>query len=55
MKERLKKECTRRLRTILKSELNAKNKITAIGALAVPVLRYRFGTIHWRFEEIKKN
>jgi hypothetical protein len=25
---------------ILKSELNAKNKIRAIGALAVPVLRY---------------
>jgi hypothetical protein len=38
MKERLKKEYTRRLRMILKSELNAKNKITAIGTLAVPVL-----------------
>jgi hypothetical protein len=25
---------------IMKSELNAKNKITAIGALAVPVLKY---------------
>ena len=25
---------------ILKFELNARNKITAIGALAVPVLRY---------------
>ena len=32
MKERLKKEYTRRLRMILKSELNVKNKITAIGA-----------------------
>ena len=31
---------------ILKSELNAKNKITAIGALAVPGLRYGFGTIN---------
>jgi hypothetical protein len=30
MKERLKKEYTRRLRMILKSELNAKNKITAV-------------------------
>jgi hypothetical protein len=37
MKERLQKEYTRRLRMILKSELNAKNKITAIGALAIPV------------------
>jgi hypothetical protein len=52
MKERLKKEYTRRLRMILKSELNAKNKITAIGALAVPVLRYRFGIINWRLEKI---
>jgi hypothetical protein len=34
--------------------LNAKNKITAIGALAIPVLRYSFGIINWRLEEIKK-
>jgi len=39
---------------ILKSELNARNKITAIGALAVPVLRYSFGIINWRIEDIKK-
>ena len=39
---------------ILNSELNARNKITAIGALVVPVLRYSFGIIKWRIEEIKK-
>jgi hypothetical protein len=39
---------------ILKSELNARNKITAIGALAVPILRYSFGIIDWRIEEIKQ-
>ena len=55
MKERLKKEYSRRLRMILKSELDARNKITAIGALAVPVLRYSFGIINWRTEEMKKN
>ena len=54
MKERLKKEYSKRLRMILKSELNARNKITAIGALAVPVLRYSLGIINWRIEEIKK-
>jgi len=43
MKERLKQEYSRNLRTILKSELNTRNIITAIGALAVPVLRYSFG------------
>jgi len=35
---------------ILKSELNARNKITAI---AIPV-EYSFGTINWRIEEIKQ-
>ena len=54
MKERLKKEYTRRLRMILKSELNVKNKITAVGTLAVPVLRYSFDIINWRLEEIRK-
>jgi len=54
MKERLKQEYSRRLRMILKSELNARNKITANGALAVPVLRYSFGIINWKTEEIKK-
>jgi hypothetical protein len=39
---------------ILKFELNARNKITAIGATAVPVLRYSFGIINWRTEDIKK-
>ena len=39
---------------ILKSELNARNKITKIGALGVPVLRYSFGIINRRIEEIKK-
>jgi len=54
MKEILKQEYSRRLRMILKSELNARNKITAIGALAVSILRYSFGIINWRNEEIKK-
>jgi len=40
---------------ILKSELNARNKITATRAVAVPVLRYSFGVINWRSEEIKKD
>jgi hypothetical protein len=54
MKDRLKQEYNRRVRMVLKSELNARNKITAIGALAVPILRYSFGIINWRLEEIKQ-
>jgi hypothetical protein len=40
----------RRLRLVLDTELSAKNKIQAIGALAVPVFRYSFGIINWRQE-----
>jgi hypothetical protein len=36
---------------ILKSKLKAGNKITAIGALAVSILRYSFGIINWRTED----
>jgi len=54
MKERLKKEYTRKLRMILKSELHAKNKITATGVFAVSLLRYSLGIINWRLEEITK-
>jgi hypothetical protein len=39
---------------IIITELKARNKITATGALAVPVLRYSFGIINWRIEDIKK-
>jgi len=38
---------------ILKSEMKAKNRITAIAALAVPLLGYRFGIVNWRLEEIR--
>ena len=54
MREKLQLEYRRRLRMILRSELNAKNKITAVGALVVPVLRYSFGIINWRIAEIKQ-
>jgi hypothetical protein len=39
LKYRLKKEYTRRLRMILKSELKAKHKITATEGSSIPVLR----------------
>ena len=36
------------------TELNAKNKIQAIGLLAVPVFRYSFGIVNWYQEELQK-
>ena len=41
----MRKEYIRRLRMIPKPKMIAKNKITAIGALAIPLLRYSFGII----------
>jgi hypothetical protein len=35
-------------------ELSSKNKIQAIGSLAVPVLRYIFGIVNWRQGELQK-
>lgn len=53
IKEELKKEYFKRVRKILKSQLNSKNKMTAIGALGTPVIQYSFGIINWRVNEIK--
>ena len=44
----------RRLRLVLGTELSAKNKIQAIGSLAVPVLIYSFGIVNWHQEELQK-
>jgi len=42
------------LRLVLGTELSAKNKVRAIGSLALPVLRYSFGIINWHQEELQK-
>ena len=54
MKEKLTKEYVRRIRLILKSQLNSKNKFSAINTLAVPVLLYSFPVINWTAGEIKR-
>jgi hypothetical protein len=49
----LKKEYVKRLRLIFESGAKNRNKMQAIGSLAVPVLRYRFGNINCHQEDIK--
>jgi uncharacterized protein with FMN-binding domain len=44
-------EYIRKLRMILKSVLNAKDEITVIGVLAIPVLRHSFRISKCRLEE----
>ena len=38
---------------MLKSELNARNKIAAINTLAVPVILYCYGVTDWKLDEIQ--
>ena len=48
MKEKIRKECNRRVRLVLRTELKGRNKIEAINSLAVPVVQYSFGIIDWK-------
>ena len=44
IKKKIRKKYNRRVRLILRTELNGRNKIEAINSLAVPVVQYSFGT-----------
>ena len=46
MKEKLRKECYRKIRAILKTELNSENCIEAINTLAISVVTYSFNIIN---------
>ena len=48
------REYKRRLRLILRSKLNRKNKIKAINSWAVAIMRYGVGVLEWRFYELKE-
>ena len=54
MKEKIRKEYNRRVRLILRTELNGRNKIEAISSLAVSVVQYSFGMIDWKISNLKK-
>ena len=54
MKQKLKKELLRRTRLILKTDLNSKNRITAINTLAILVITYSFNIIDWNLSELKR-
>ena len=54
MKNKVTTEYKRRLRQILKSKLNGKNKIQAINTWAVALLRYGARIINWTVAELKK-
>ena len=54
MKLKVTAEYKRRLRLILKSKLNDKNKTQAINTWTVALLRYGAGIINWKVDELKE-
>ena len=54
MKEKIRKEFYRRVRKVIKTDLNSKNKMMAINSLAIPVVTYSYNIINWRLSEIKQ-
>ena len=55
MRDKVKKEYYHRIRTILRTQLNSRNKMMAINSLAIPVIGYSFGVLKWSNTEIEKN
>ena len=53
MKDKIQKEYFRRLRTILKSNLNGGNTIKAINSRVVSIVRYGVGIIEWNKKELQ--
>ena len=54
MKEKIRKEHYRRIRSIMKTELNSRNRIQAINSLAVPVVQYSFNVINWNLSDLQR-
>ena len=54
IKGKNRKDCYRRVRAILHTELNAKNKLEAITTLAIPVVTCNFNVINWNLEKIRR-
>ena len=53
IKVKIRKEYKRRIKLVLKSELNARNKIATINTLAVPVILYSYGVTDWKLDKIQ--
>ena len=52
--EKIRKEYYRRIRMVLKTELNSKNRIQAINSLAIPVVQYSFNIINWNISDLQR-
>ena len=54
IKEKIRKECYRRVQAILTTELNSANHREPLNTLAIHVVTYSFNIINWTLPEIRK-
>ena len=54
MKEKIRKEYYRRIRLMVKTELNSKNRNAAINTLAIPVVQYNYSIIDWNLLDLQR-
>ena len=54
MKNKIRKKYTKRVRTLLESNLNAGNTIKAMNTWAVSLIRYSAGILDWKVNELKE-
>ena len=54
MKEKIRKECYREARVILKAELNSANIMETINTLAMTVVQYSFDIINWTLQDLRR-
>ena len=53
IKEKVKSEYIRRVKKLLRSQMNGANVIAGINALVVGIIRYGAGVLHWMIEELE--
>ena len=54
MKDKIRKEYTRRAQQVLKSKLNGVNTFSAINSRAAAVVRYSAGLVHWKKDGLQE-
>ena len=54
MKGKIRKECYRLVRAILKTKLNSANRVKTINPLAMSGVQYSFNVINWKLQDLRR-
>ena len=53
MKQQMRQEYFRRLRLVLRSQLNSRNKLRAVNAYCLPIIHYTTGIVKWNVDDLR--